>query len=291
VEGEKQVDSRRAQIGSAGASKLSVTERFDELLQHALGWVLDNSRMVVAGLVGALLIGALAAGTYEWLQWRSEAAFDELAKVQITFDKAMPQDLGATETANPEIAAKNLEIAKAAREAALTGFDEVSKRHSGTLAGTAAGLSAARIEIVLGKLPEADQRLAQLAETADDDVSRATVLRLRAYVLEETGHEDQAADLYAQVGAIEAYPGRIQAYVQAAETYQRLGKVAPAIQAFEALTLVAPEYAERADILPQLEALRARQARETGSEPTPPAPTPAPAEPAPAAPAPPAPAQ
>jgi tetratricopeptide (TPR) repeat protein len=229
--------------------------------------VLENSSTVVVALVGALLVGGLAAGAYEWVSSRSEAAFDDVARVQTALEKALMREASAAGAANPDLAKKAREEAVKAREDAVTGFDAVMKERSGTLAGTVAGLSAARLEIEQDKLDAAGQRLEKLAESADGDISRAAVLRLRGYVLEETGHADQAADLYAQIGAIEEYPGRIQAYVQAAETYERIGKIAPAVQALEALTLVAPEYAEQADILPQLETLRARLGRETEGKP------------------------
>lgn len=261
------MDSRRAQIGSAPASKLSVTERLDQLLQHSLEWVLENSRIVVVALVSALVVGGAAAGLYEWLTSRSEAAFDDVARVQSALDRALAREMQSAGAANPDLAKKAKEDAVKAREDAVKGFDAVMNERSGSLAGTVAGLSAARLEIEQDKLDAAGQRLEKLAGTASDDVARAAVLRLRGYVLEETGHPDQAADLYAQIGAIEEYPGRIQAYVQAAETYERLGKIAPAIQALEALTLVAPEYAEQADILPQLETLRARLGRESEGKP------------------------
>jgi tetratricopeptide (TPR) repeat protein len=270
------VDSRRAQIGSpSSGSKPRLTERFDEALQHGFEWVLANSRLVVAGLIGALVVGGLAAGIYEWVESRSVKGFDELARVQLSLDKALQLEassLGAgTDTANPELATKLREDAiagaKKAREDALVGFDTVMNEHAGSLAGTAAGLSAAQLEIKDGKLPAADQRLEKLAAGAPDAVSRAAVLRLRGYVLEETDRADQAADLYFQIGGIEEYPGRIQAYVQAAETYDRLGKTDKAVKSLEELNLIAPDYAERADILPWLETLRARLARETEAKP------------------------
>jgi hypothetical protein len=267
------VDSRRAQIGSAGsAARQGWTERIDEVLQRGFEWVITNSRAVLAGFVGALLIGGIAAGIYEWIDHRNTAAFDDLSQVQFALDTALREQskaLSAEETANPEIGKKAREDAvagaKKAREEALAGFDRVMTEHSGTLAGTSAGLLAAQLEIADDKLPAADQRLAALAETAPDELSRAAVQRLHGYVLEETDRSEQAADLYFQIGGIEEYPGRIQAYVQAAETYERLGKIAEAVKALEALTLIAPEYAERADILPQLETLKARLARESGA--------------------------
>lgn len=266
---DKEVDSRRAQIGSAGSGpKQSFTERIDDALQRGLEWVLANSQSVVVGFVGALVIGGIAAGIYEWIQSRSVAAFDDLAKVQLTLGKALQAEqtaLAGAETANPDIATKAREDAvagaKKAREDALAGYDGVMTKHSGTLAGTSAGLAAAQLEIADSKLDAASQRLEALAKDAPDAVSRAAVLRLRGYVLEETDHSDQAADLYFEIGGIEEYPGRIQAYVQAAETYERLGKIDRAVESLEALTLIAPEYAERADILPQLETLKARLAQ------------------------------
>jgi tetratricopeptide (TPR) repeat protein len=263
------VDSRRAQIGSAGpVARQSLTHRLDEALQLAFDWVVDNSRTVVAVLVGALIIGASAAGIYEWLQSRRMEAFDDLARVQRALDKALPLEasgFGTLDTANPEIARK-------AREEAVSGFDAVASQHSGSLPGTAAGLRAARLEIALGKLDAADARLEKLTTEVSGGVERAAVLRLRGYVLEETGRQEQAADLYAEVGAIEEYPGRIQSFVQAAETYERVGKLEPAIQALEALSAAAPEYAEQADILSQLETLRARQGREANRKPEAPKP-------------------
>jgi tetratricopeptide (TPR) repeat protein len=253
------VDTRPASIEpTRPASKRRIGERFDETLQRGFEWVIDNSQTVIAVLVGTLLIGGIAAGIYEWIESSRNAAFDELARVERALEKALPRDasgLPVIDTANPE-------IAKKAREEALAGFDRVAAEHSGSLAGTAAALHAARIEITLGRLDAADQRLAALIPTLDGDVERATALRLHGYVLEETNRGEQAADLYARVGAIEAYPGRIQSYVQAAETYERIGKVPQAIAALEALTAIAPEYAEQADILSQLETLRARQVRE-----------------------------
>lgn len=268
------MDTRRASIEAGTPSKLSLTERLDEGMQRGFEWVIDNSRTVVAVLVGALVIGGGVAGVYEWIQARRAAAFDALASVERTLEKALAaSQVPATETANPEIAQKARdaapELEKKAREDAIAGFDAVIADHSGSVAAFAAALRAARLEIALGRLDAADKRLEELAKRAGDDVARAAALRLRGYVLEETDRAEQAAELYAQVGGIESYPGRIQSYVQAAETYERIGKIPAAIEALEKLSVIAPEYAEQADILSQLETLRARLAREGGAKPSP----------------------
>jgi predicted negative regulator of RcsB-dependent stress response len=146
----------------------------------------------MVGIGVALLIGALVAGVVSG--GAPERCGGDRARGSSRFTEAMganPAEYYVPEPANAEQAAK-------AREAALVELDAFVAAHSGSVAASIAAIKAAELEVDLGKLDAADQRLAALAGSlGPDDPKRAIALRLRGYTLDQRGQTLAAAETYA----------------------------------------------------------------------------------------------
>jgi len=275
------VTTRRAGTEAEGGpakqtpAALGITERIDLGFQNGLEWIVDHSNAVVAALGAVVLTGIVAAAAYEWSKSRDAAVFDELARIERDLAKIAPVARGSLSLleTQPDAAA-----AKAAREKALADLTRLADDEGGERPGSAAALLAANLEIDLEQYDAASQRLEKLLATDDDPQTRGTALRLRGFVLEEQGKIDEAAELYRQSGAVEGYLGRAYSYLQAADTYERVGKNAEAITQYQAAAAVAPVMAQQLGLAQKIVELN-----EGAPAPAPSGAAPAPA-PAPAAP-------
>jgi tetratricopeptide (TPR) repeat protein len=219
----------------------------DEWLDRGFAWISENALATLSVLGAVIALAAILAGTHELRSSREEAAQTALAAVQQDLDAAFAP---GAEPANPD-------TARQLREKALAGFESVISEHEGRTGAQFAVIRAAELEIDLERFDAAEKRLsAAMSQWPEDSVQRAVAMRLRGYALERLGRYADAAEAYAQAAAIEAYPGRAGAYVQAGDTFARLGESERAVSAYEALLLVDPGFAERAGVLERLEGLR-----------------------------------
>ena len=145
---------------------------------------------------------------------------------------ANPGEYFVPEPANADQAAK-------AREAALVELDAFVAAHSGSALAAIAAIKAAELEVDLGKLDAADQRLAALAGSlGPDDPKRAIALRLRGYTLDQRGQTLAAAETYADAAKVEAYPARGVVWIEAGDCFARAKAPDRAIAAYrEALAM------------------------------------------------------
>jgi tetratricopeptide (TPR) repeat protein len=240
---------------------------FETFLARGLEWINDHQAEVAAGLIAAILLGGATAGIWEWLGARERGSAEALAKVEVE----LVRELGGDPLANNGFAPALLgEIvvptplepadqsrATAARETALKSFAAVADEHSGTFAATVAQIRAAEIEVELKRFAEADTRLVALIDgLGSSDPVRGVALHMRGSVLESLDRAQEAAQVYADAGAIEEYPGRIQAWIAAAQTYERLGMRERTLESYDAVRVIAPEFAEQAGLMDRIEDLR-----------------------------------
>jgi len=241
---------------------------FESFLSRGLDWINDHRAEFLAGLVAAILLGGASAGVWEWRNSRERGAHEALAQIESTLVRELGGDPNTNNGFSPAlygaiILPAPLEPADAnrareAREKALAAFAALSEERSGTFAATVAVLRAAEVELQLERYADADARLAALIDDLGRGAEvRGVALHMRGGVLEELERPQEAAQLYADAGAIEAYPGRIQAWLAAALTYERLGMRERALASYDAIRLISPEFAERGGLLDRIEDLRA----------------------------------
>ena len=234
------------------------TERAHEGFEATLGrifeWLEDNSKPVLGALAGVVLLGAAAALAFEWSASQARTAQSQLAEVERSYFEAM----GASPVAFYVTEPANQEQAQRARDAALAGYEQVAADHPGSVAEQLAQIRAAQVEIDLGGMDAAEQRLAQAADQMDEDGPlRATALRLRGYALEELERFADAAAVYESAAAIESYPGRESLYAAAGESWLRAGNLERALGAFRETLALAPAWAEREGLVDRVIGLEA----------------------------------
>jgi len=241
---------------------------FEAFLARGFEWIIEHQAEVAAGILALIVFGGASAGIYEWLDSRENNGQNALAQVETDFVRELGGDPLASNGFAPVLRGEivlpeplepaDASRATAAREAALKGFSSVVEEHSGTFAATAAAIRAAELEVQMKRFAEADARLVALIdELGSGDAVRGVALHMRASVLEELDRAQEAAQLYADAGAVESYPGRIQAWLAAAQTYERLNMRERTLECYDAVRLISPEFAEQAGLLERIEDLRA----------------------------------
>jgi predicted negative regulator of RcsB-dependent stress response len=224
-------------------------EGFEARLQDAFAWANDHAREIVVGAGVVLLVGAIAAGIFEWQRRQADAAETELAKIDSEFANAMgasPGEYFVPEPANAEQATK-------ARETAVGELDAFIQKQGTTPLGALAGIKAAELEVDLGKLDAADQRLAKLADSlGPDDPRRAIALRLRGYTLDQRGQTLAAAETYEAAAKVTGYPPRALAWIEAGDAYSRAKAPDRAITAYREVLANWPELAEQERIVQRI---------------------------------------
>jgi hypothetical protein len=227
-------------------------EGFEARLEQLFETIEAHSREVIIGGVALLLLGGLAAGLYEWRQSSINAAQLALDQVDWTYLEAMGgrrDDLYPVEPANEA-------QARSAREEALAGYEQVIEEHGG-VAAEIAQIRAAEVEVGLGRLEAADQRLTGASDDISEGALRATALRLHGFVLEELLRPLDAAARYEAAAAIESYPAPEDLWIIASEARVRGGDPAGAANDLREVLGIAPEYAERLGLVERLESVEA----------------------------------
>lgn len=259
----------RQRAGHHGETE-AAAEGFQASLERGFEWVNANARIVLVALGAFVVLGGLAAGIFEYTRVRGTGALDALATVERAFAQRMGASGGVVlipEPANAEQAAK-------AREEALAGFAEVARLHAGSVAAQVAEIRAAELEIDLGRLDAARDRLRALgAGLAQDDPRRGVALRLLGYVLEEQGLPQEAGEAYAEAGRVTTYRARAAVFAEAGESFARAGQLERAIEALGQVIAIDSDYAAQIGIperRQELEALAGVGA--PAARPAPPAP-------------------
>ncbi len=222
---------------------------FDVKLEEAFDWLGENIRMVLAGLGVVLVMGAVAAGIYEFRSRQEGKAQFALAQVEVGFVRAMgsaSQDFLVSEPANAEQALKG-------RQEALGRFDAVVLEFRGSRAAQVASVRAAEMEVGLERWPDAEQRLTRLSEKLGaDDALRAVALRLLGYAQEQQGRFLEAGESYAAAAKVKGYPARGTLLIAAGASFARGGTNDRAMIAFQEALSADPELAEQQGIVERL---------------------------------------
>ncbi len=235
---------------------------FEARLEVLYERVVSNPIPYVSGVVGLLLVGLVAALVSEWRDQSQQTAQLALEQVEWRYLEGMGGTRGDLYVVEPA----NEEQAREARERALAGYEQVIAEHGG-VTREAAQMRAAEIEIDMGRLVAAQERLQIAADDmAGDSVLRAAALRLRGYVLEELGRLEEAAAAYEEAGAVESYPAREALWLAAGDTYLRAGDLEGAAAAYREILGIAPAFAEREGLVERLAGLEALSEDGTSEE-------------------------
>ncbi len=226
---------------------------FEARLEVLYERVVANPIPYVSGVVGLLLVGLVAALVSEWRDQSQQTAQLALEQVEWRYLEGMGGTRGDLYVVEPA----NEDQAREARERALAGYEQVIAEHGG-VTREAAQMRAAEIEIDMGRLVAAQERLQIAADDmAGDSVLRAAALRLRGYVLEELGRLEEAAAAYEEAGGVESYPAREALWLAAGDTYLRAGDLEGAAAAYREILGIAPAFAEREGLVERLAGLEA----------------------------------
>ncbi len=219
---------------------------FEARLQDGFEWANSHGREIVVGIAVALVVGGVLAGVWELRSRQVAESEAELARIEARYTQAMGSTSGEMFVAEPA----NAEQAAKAREAALSELEAFITDQGSNDAARIASLRAAEIEVDLGRLPDADKRLAALAEAFDpEDARRAVALRLRGYVLEQGGDPLAAAEVYESAARIAAYPPRVLVWIEAGDSFARAAQPARAVAAYRLALAASPEVAEQEGVL------------------------------------------
>ncbi len=227
-------------------------EGLEGRIEDVFEWATAHSRGVVIGIVSFLVIGGGIASAWELARRAAEDAQRQLAEVELAYNQAMgagPRTVFPAEPANPDQGVR-------ARESALAGFEAVGLEHEGSVAAELAGIRAAEIEIELGRVEAAEQRLQRFSDAVGlDTLPRGVALRLRGYALEEHGRFGAAGDAYGAAGGVAGYPDRPAVWLSAADNYARAGDSDRELAAYQQILDLDPEFADRNQVTERLDAL------------------------------------
>ena len=222
---------------------------FEARIQDGFAWANAHGREIVIGIAAFLIVGGIGAGIWEWQRRSRGATETELARIEARFTQAMGATTGEPFISEPA----NAEQAVKAREATLAELDAFVAAQSSSDTARVASLRAAEIEVDLGRLDVADKRLEALAAAfGEADARRAVALRLRGYVLDQSGNPLGAAEVYETGARILAYPPRVLLFIAAGDCFARAAQPARAITAYRQALSASPEVAEQEGIVARI---------------------------------------
>ena len=216
----------------------------------------ENPRIVLS-VLGVILAVAAGVGVWETTSRRSEsAASAAVARVETAYREAMgaqPGDLEVPEPANPE-------TARAVREDFAAQLLEVADAHSSSHAAVMARIEAGTLQWQNGDREGAIATWRLAARDAPDDALRGLALQRLAVGLESRGDPAAAAQAYAEAGALDGFPGRVDALAQAARCWLDAGERQKALDIYARIEAEGAKPGEIPEhIRAALEELRAQQ--------------------------------
>jgi tetratricopeptide (TPR) repeat protein len=232
-----------------------VIHELESVADRAAHWIGEN--LVLSGLLLLLLLGAAGAwgGYRSWDRSREEAASNALDKVQTSYLLALGAPPGALE--EPELA--NPEAAREIRERYLGEFQAVAEEHAGTVAGTLALFEAAQVLERLGRAEQTEEAWRAALASASGNPGLTGLLQQRiAEIYEAREDWRAAAEAHEAAGAVERYPLRYWALLDAARCWAAAGDPARALALYDRVEAESPEL----NLPPHLRA-QARELRAT----------------------------
>lgn len=235
----------------------SRVEGFEAILDGLFERIRRNSRPLGIALGLLLVLAVAAAFAYEYANRAKIEALDALAKIESGFSSAMGAPAGVALVPEPA----NRALASRARETALTQLEDFLSDHGSSDLAPVAIIRAAEMEVDLGRLEAASERLERLAADLDaDDPRRAVALRLRAYVLEEQAQPVAAAETYERAADVTTYPARSLALISAGEAFERAGEYRRAIGSYQRAISIAPDISQQSGLLRRITMLEYKAA-------------------------------
>jgi tetratricopeptide (TPR) repeat protein len=209
----------------------------DSIFDRAAEWAIRNPLAVLAA-IAAILALAAGVGGLHWHARRSQlAASEAVAKVQADYLAAMggaPGQIDAPEPANPE-------TAKQVRLEHIERYQKVAAEHAGELAAVQAWLEAGNLQQQMGDLEAA---LASWQKAVDSAAQGSAVRGLAHSRLgsgfEAAGRWEDAARAHEAAAAIDSYPLRFYALIDAARCWAETGDRAKAVALFDRVEAESP---------------------------------------------------
>jgi hypothetical protein len=215
-----------------------VIEEIESIAERGARWIRDHLLLAIAALLVVLGTAAAIGALASYQAREAEAASDAFDRVRAEYMQAMgadPDALTVPELANPDAAA-------AIRSEFVEQFRAIAEAHAGTVAAALARLEAGNLSAAGG---ETDTAI-EIWRGAIDDLGGNP--KLRAIFEQRIGqaHEDEArwleaAEAYADAGAVKSYPLRHWALAEAARCLQQAGEIERARELALRLDTDAPE--------------------------------------------------
>jgi len=232
-------------------------EEIESGAERVATWIAENVWTVVITLT-VVLGAALAWGIHDSrARGRAEAASNALDAAQSAYFAA----LGAGPLAREEPELANPAAANEIREEYLERFLAVAEEHAGTVGGTLALFEAAQLQNRLDREEQSDtlwQRA--LAAASGNPGLRGLVQQRIAETYESRGAWADAARAHEAAGAIEDYPLRYWALVDAARCWKAAGDDSKALELYERVEVAVPDLELPPHLKIQRGELRASQA-------------------------------
>lgn len=214
-----------------------VIEEFESAAERMAGWIGENV-WLVGGTLLLLLGSALAWGLYgNWTQAQEEAASNALDETRTAYFAALggnPLAIEEPELANPAAAAR-------IREEFLERFQAVANEYDGTVAGTLALFEVAKLLERLDRPDQSDEVWRRALERAAGNAGLEGLLHQRiAARYESRGAWAEAAAEHERASALDGYPLRYWALLDAARCADAAGEPERALELYGRLEREAP---------------------------------------------------
>ena len=210
-------------MDNATKHRLKQPDQFVTVTEHGLGWANRNRRSaaVTAGLV--LLLILVLVGGFSLYQHRSQEAATAFGAAMETYQTPLTK---AGQPLPPGM--KTFDTAEQRAKAANAQFVDVASRYGLTQPGKLAQYFAGLTYMEAGQNDSAEKTLKQTAGSWNSDLGALGKLAL-AQLYEQTGRNDQAADMLQQLGkAKDMTVPAGEAQLQLAELYSAEGNTAKA---------------------------------------------------------------
>ena len=210
-------------MDNATKQRLKQPDQFVNLTEHGIGWASRNRRTaaITGGLALALIL--VLVGSYSWYQHRSQAAATAFGAAMETYQTPLVKP---GQPLAPGM--KTYDTAEQRAKAANAQFLDVASRYGLTQSGKLAQYFAGLTYVEAGQNESAEKTLKKVSDSWSSDLAALGKLAL-AQLYEQTGRNDQAADLLQQLGKdkdVTVPSGEAQ--LQLAELYSAQGNTAKA---------------------------------------------------------------
>jgi hypothetical protein len=229
-------------------------EEFEGAADRLANWIAAHAWLVGGSLLAVLLAVWGVQAHLDAGRQREAAASDALDRTRSAYLEALGAAPGAIEV--PELA--NPKAAQSIREEYLEKFRAVADEHAGTVAGTLALFETGQLLEELGQPEQTAQVWKKaLAEARGNPRLEGMLQQRIGAVHEEEEAWAQAAQAYEAASALDGFPLRYWAMVDAGRCWLAAGEPGRALALFERVETEAPDLPLPDHIRVQLRELRA----------------------------------